>query len=254
MPGNSVDAIVAAVGGMGFNDGGTSSARGEGGMVTMQGGVRKRTGINVPKDAIAEIQVILGGTPASIGEAIGGTQIITLKPPTSKFQGLVRWEGYLDYRLLNSLVVYLTGPVYKIPIKDENGSVTGDRTLVGFRFTGQANYRNWPYYRARGYEFQIVDDDIVRYIENNPLSYDPLTGSTNYTAETMIHRNSFHEITRLTSSDFTSSNRVPDLQYYSVAMEGALDFLSTSVFPSIRVLLSRVSSALSMLPVVASLR
>ena len=224
MPGNSVDAIVAAVGGMGFNDGGTSTARGEEGIVTMTGGVRKRTGVNVPKEAIAEIQVILGGTPASIGEAIGGTQIITLQPPTSKFQGLVRWEGYLDYRLLNSLVVYLTGPVYKIPIKDENGSVTGDRTLVGFRFTGQANYRNWPYYRARGYEFQIVDDDIVRYIENNPLSYDPLTGSTNYTAETMIHRNSFHEITRLTSSDFTSSNRVPDLQYYSVAMEGALDF------------------------------
>ena len=224
MPGNSVDAIVAAVGGMGYNDGGTSSARGEGGMVTMQGGVRKRTGINVPKDAIAEIQVILGGTPASIGEAIGGTQIITLKPPTSKFQGLVRWEGWLDYRLLNSLVVYLTGPVYKIPIKDENGSVTGDRTLVGFRFTGQANYRNWPYYRARGYNFQIVDDDIVNYIEQHPLSYDPLTGGTNYTAETILRRDSFHEITRLTSSDFTSASRKPDLQYFSVAMEGALDF------------------------------
>ena len=94
MPGNSVDAIVASVGGMGYSDGGTSTARGEGGMVTMQGGVRKRTGINVPKDAIAEIQVILGGTPASIGEAIGGTQIITLKPPTNTFQGLVRWEGW----------------------------------------------------------------------------------------------------------------------------------------------------------------
>lgn len=224
MPGNSVDAIVAAVGGMGYSDGGTSSARGEGGMVTMQGGVRKRTGINVPKDAIAEIQVILGGTPASIGEAIGGTQIITLKPPTSQFQGLVRWEGYLDYRLLNSLVVYLTGPVYKMPIKDENGNVTGDRTLVGFRFTGQANYRNWPYYRAKGYEFQIVDDDIVRQIEQNPLTYDPLTGGINYTAETILRRDSFHKITRLTSDDFTSSSRVPDLQYYSVAMEGALDF------------------------------
>ena len=224
MPGNSVDAIVAAVGGMGYNDGGTSSARGEGGMVTMQGGVRKRTGINVPKDAIAEIQVILGGTPASIGEAIGGTQIITLKPPTSTFQGLVRWEGYLDYRLLNTLVVYLTGPVYKIPIKDENGSVTGDRTLVGFRFTGQGSYRNWPYYRASGYEFQIVKDDIVRYIEQNPLSYDPLTGGTNYTAETILRRNSFHSITRLTSDDFTTASRVPDLQAYSIALEGALDF------------------------------
>ena len=224
MPGNSVDAIVAAVGGMGYSDGGTSTARGESGMVTMQGGVRKRTGINVPKDAIAEIQVILGGTPASIGEAIGGTQIITLKPPTSTFQGMVRWEGYLDYRLLNSLVVYLTGPVYKIPIKDENGSVTGDRTLVGFRFTGQANYRNWPYYRAKGYEFQIVKDEIVRDIENHPLTYDPLTGGINYTAETILRRDSFHKITRLTSDDFTSSSRVPDLQYYSIAMEGALDF------------------------------
>ena len=224
MPGNSVDAIVAAVGGMGYNDGGTSTARGEGNMVTMQGGVRKRTGINVPKDAIAEIQVILGGTPASIGEAIGGTQIITLKPPTSTFQGLVRWEGWLDYRLANSLVVYLTGPVYKMPIKDENGNVTGDRTLVGFRFTGQGSYVNWPYLRAKGYDYRIVDDNIVRYIEQHPLSYDPLTGGTNYTAETMLHRDSFHKITRLTASDFTSASRVPDLQSYSVALEGALDF------------------------------
>ena len=224
MPGNSVDAIVAAVGGMGYSDGGTSSARGEDDMVTMQGGVRKRTGINVPKDAIAEIQVILGGTPASIGEAIGGTQIITLKPPTSQFMGLVRWEGWLDYRLLNTLMVYLTGPVYKQKIKDDNGNVTGDRTLVGFRFTGQANYRNSPFYRVSGYRYQVVKDNLVREFEQNPLSYDPVTGSINYSAETALRKNSFHEITRLTSSDFTSADRVPDLQYYSVATEGALDF------------------------------
>jgi hypothetical protein len=46
MPGNSVEEIVATMGGMGYDDGS---------MVTMQGGVRKRTGVNVPKDAIAEI-------------------------------------------------------------------------------------------------------------------------------------------------------------------------------------------------------
>ena len=51
MPGNSVEEIVAAVGGMGYSD-----ARGE---VTMQGGVRKRTGVNVPKSAIAEFQPLL---------------------------------------------------------------------------------------------------------------------------------------------------------------------------------------------------
>ena len=223
MPGNSVDAIVATVGGMGYSDGGTSTARGESGMVTMQGGVRKRTGINVPKDAIAEIQVILGGTPASIGEAVGGTQIITLKPPTPKFMGMVRWEGYLDYRLYNTLVVYLTGPVYKKKTVQDDGSEL-ERTLVGFRFTGQARYEKSPFYRARDYRYRIVNDDLVRSFEENPLSLDPSTGAINYSAETGLNRESFQEITRLKSSDFTSASRVPDLQYYDVAMEGALDF------------------------------
>ena len=223
MPGTSVESIVATVGGMGYNDGGTSTARGEDGMVTMQGNVRKRTGINVPKDAIAEIQVILGGTPASIGEAIGGTQIITLKPPTPKFQGMVRWEGHLDYRFLNSLVVYLTGPVYKKKTVQDDGSEL-ERTLVGFSFTGQANYRNSPFYRVKDHRYLIVNDDLVRKFEDKPLAYDPLTGTINYSAETELRRGSFHDITRLTSSDFTSASRVPDLQYYSVGMEGALDF------------------------------
>ena len=54
MPGNSVGEIVAAVGGLGYSD-----ARGENAMVTLQGGVRKRTGVNVPKEAIAEFQPLL---------------------------------------------------------------------------------------------------------------------------------------------------------------------------------------------------
>lgn len=223
MPGNSVESIVATVGGMGYNDGGTSTARGEGNMVTMQGNVRKRTGVNVPKDAIAEIQVILGGTPASIGEAIGGTQIITLKPPTPKFQGMVRWEGYLDYRFLNTLVVYLTGPVYKKKTVQDDGSEL-ERTLVGFRLTGQANYRNSPFYRVKDHRYLIVNDELVRQFEEKPLTYDPITRTINYAAETALRRSSFHDITRLTSSDFTSASRVPNLQYYSVGLEGNLDF------------------------------
>lgn len=55
MPGTIDDEIVASVGGIGYDDGITGTARGESNMVTMQGNVRKRTGINVPKDAIAEI-------------------------------------------------------------------------------------------------------------------------------------------------------------------------------------------------------
>ena len=224
MPGNSVESIVASVGGIGYSDGGTGTARGESGMVTQQGNVRKRTGIAAPKEAIAEIQVILGGTPASIGEAIGGTQIITLKPPTSQFKGLVRWETYLDYRLYNALIFYLTGPVVKKNFVQPDGSSI-ERTLVGFRLTGQIGYQKSPFYRVKGYRYQIVNDDLVRQIEASPLAYDPLTGSVNYSGETMLRKENFHEITRLTKKDFGGdASRVPNLQSYSIGLEGALDF------------------------------
>lgn len=226
MPGTSVESVVAAVGGIGFSDGGTGTARGESGMVTMQGNVRKHTSVSPPKEAVAEIQVILGGTPASIGEAIGGTQIITLKPPTSQFKGMVRWDSYLDYRLSNSLSLYLTGPVYKKNFVNDDGSSL-ERTLIGFRLTGQGGFYRTPYYRPRGYRYQMVNDELVQQFEQNPLRYDPLTGAVDYAAEYQLHGSDFHEFTRLSTKDFygeDASSRMPNLRYYGVSMEGALDF------------------------------
>ena len=215
MPGNSVDAIVAAVGGIGYDDGGSGSARGEGGMVTMQGGVRKRTGISAPKEAIAEIQVILGGTPASIGEAIGGTQIITLKPPSSQFKGVVKYETYIDYRLLNTLMLYLTGPIYKQKKTQPDGGVT-ERTMIGFRLTGQGAYAKDGYYRAKSGRYKVVNKEKSQYIEDNPLSFDMVEHTINYTAEEQLHADDFHTVTQK-----------PHTSYYSVAMEGAIDFRFT---------------------------
>ena len=224
MPGTSVDAIVAAVGGVGYSDGGTSTARGEEGMVTMTGGVRKRTGVNVPKEAIAEIQVILGGTPASIGEAIGGTQIITLKPPTSQLHGGVRYETLLNYRMYNNLVAYLMGPVIKQNIKDENGNVTGDRALVGFRLTLDGRYANNSFYRPKGYRYMVVNDALVRQYEQAPISYDPITGTVNYSAERGLYRDAFVEIKNLTKKDFGGdASRVPNTSSYYIASQLAFD-------------------------------
>ena len=215
MPGNSVDAIVAAVGGIGYDDGGSGSARGEGGMVTMQGGVRKRTGISAPKEAIAEIQVILGGTPASIGEAIGGTQIITLKPPSSQFKGVIKYETYIDYRLLNTLMLYLTGPIYKQKKTQPDGGVT-ERTMIGFRLTGQGAYAKDGFYRAKSGRYKVVNDDKVALIRDNPLSFDMVEHTINYTAEEQLHADDFHTVTQK-----------PHTSYYSVAVEGAVDFRFT---------------------------
>lgn len=224
MPGTSVESIVAAVGGVGYSDGGTSTARGEDNMVTMTGGVRKRTGVNVPKEAIAEIQVILGGTPASIGEAIGGTQIITLKPPTSQFKGSLRYETYIDYRFYNYLMAYLTGPVIKKKIKDESGNVTGESTLIGFRLTAQGAYSNNSFYRPKGYRYQVVKDEIVQELEKNPIVYDPITGSVNYAAEQGLYKDDFYTIKNLTKKDFSGdASRVPNTRSYSINTQLAFD-------------------------------
>ena len=224
MPSTSIEGIVAAVGGVGYNDGGTSTARGEEGMVTMTGGVRKRTGVNVPKEAIAEIQVILGGTPASIGEAIGGTQIITLKPPESSFKGVAKYETYLDYRLRNILMLYLTGPVIKKDLKDENGVKTGDRTLVGFRLTTQGSYRNNSLYRPKGYRYLVVNDALVQQYEQNPITYNPILHSTDYAAERGLYRDAFVELTRPTKDDFSGdASRVPNMRTYSINTQAAFD-------------------------------
>ncbi len=229
MPANSVDGIVAAVAGVGYSDGGTGTARGEEGMVQQVGNVRTRTGVHVPKEAIAEIQVVLGGTPASIGEAIGGTQIITLKPPESKFKGLVKYETYLDYRLYNNLVVYLTGPIAKIAIKDDNGNPTGSRTFLGFRFTGDATYTKFAYYRAKDGRYRVVNDELVQQIEQNPIVFDPVTYTVNYAAE-YLRDDDFVEITRPNAKNYyASKDREADFGSYSIAMQAALDFRFTEL-------------------------
>ncbi len=225
MPGTSVESIVAAVGGVGYSDGGTSTARGEDNMVTKQGGVTKRTGVNVPKEAIAEIQVILGGTPASIGEAIGGTQIITLKPPTSQFKGSIRYDALLDYRLYNQLNTWFTGPVVRKKIYDENGEVTGDQTLIGFRLTMTGTYYNNGFYRPKGRQYMVVNDALVQQYEQAPISYDPVTGAVNYSAERGLYDDAFEPITSfLTAKNFSGNkDRVPNTAYYGINTNLAFD-------------------------------
>ena len=229
MPANSVDGIVAAVAGVGYSDGGTGTARGEEGMVTQVGGVRTRTGVNVPKEAIAEIQVVLGGTPANIGEAIGGTQIITLKPPSTRFMGMVKYETMLDYRLWNSLTVWLTGPIAKTALKDEQGNKTGERTFLGFRFTGIGSYSKFGYYRAKDGRYQVVNDEKVMEIENNPIIYDPVEGTVNYAAE-YLRQEDFVTIKRPNANNYyATKDRQADFSSYSFQLQGALDFRFTEL-------------------------
>ena len=209
MTANSVDAIIANVGGITDSDGGAGSARGEGSMVTYVNGVAKKGSVNIPKTAIAEIQVILGGTPASIGEAIGGSTNITLKPPQNEFQGFLQYQTseFLDTRGYHRGDFYFTGPLWKK--KDESGATN---SVIGYRLSGFITYAADSYIRPKDRRYYMIKDDVLENLKQNPLVYDPNTGAVNYAAEF------------LTMQDFERVGRKPNLWSNSIYVEGGLDF------------------------------
>ncbi len=209
MTANSVDAIIANVGGITDSDGGAGSARGESNMVTYVNGVAKKGSVNIPKTAIAEIQVILGGTPASIGEAIGGATNISLKPPQNEFQGYVQYQTseFLDTRGYHRGDFYFTGPLYT------RTDAAGIRnSIIGYRLSGFVTYAADAYLRPKDRRYYMIKDDVLDNLKQNPLVYDPTTGAVNYAAEF------------LTMDDFERVGRKPNLWSNSIYVEGGLDF------------------------------
>lgn len=72
MTANTVEGIIATVGGVSDNDGEAGSTRGEGNMVTYVNGVAKKGTVNIPKQAIQEVQVILGRNSSSFWRVYWG--------------------------------------------------------------------------------------------------------------------------------------------------------------------------------------
>ncbi len=214
MSANSVDGIIASVGGITDNgDGSTGSARGESNMQSYVNGAKK-SGANVPKSAIQEIQVILGGTPAQYGEAIGGTMNITLRPPQNKFEGMVsyRTSEPFDTRGYHRGEFYLTGPV----ITKKNKETGAEKTILGFRLSGFDSYVHDPYRRPKDRRYFMAKDEVREQIEAAPLRLDPSTGSIQYAAS------------YLTADAFKRVGRKPNLWSNTVYIEGGLDFRPSS--------------------------
>ena len=208
MAANTVDAIIATVGGISDDDGGAGTARGESGMVTYVNGVAKKGSVNIPKQAIAEIQVILGGTPARYGESIGGTTNITLRPPESKFNGMLRYQTSepLDSRGYHRLEFYLSGPVYK---KKSSDGI--EKSIIGFRLSGFNGYTQDPLSRPKDNYYYMLKESKQTFLNANPLTFDPATGAVYNTASSL----------RL--SDFEQVGRKPNMWSNSIYLEGGLD-------------------------------
>ncbi|MES2559707.1 MAG: carboxypeptidase regulatory-like domain-containing protein [Bacteroidota bacterium] len=133
--------------------------------VRIQGG----SSTNIPQNAIDQLQVITGGTPAQYGDFIGGAISITTKSPTKnwtrsfEYQTSSPFTKYLDNSQYNELQVGVSGP-----IKVENkGKEDKERVILGFSLYGSGVY-------ARDGRMSVTDmykvkDSKLREMEENPL-------------------------------------------------------------------------------------
>ena len=144
-PVRNVNSIANTVLGVESRNGSTPNFRGARaeGTAYYIDGVRVNAGANsIPQNAIDQIQVITGGTPAQYGDFVGGAISITTKAPTKNFnRGLEiitasPFNGYLDNSHYNQVQTLISGPIKSI----NKGRGSEERVLLGFLFSGSFTY------------------------------------------------------------------------------------------------------------------
>jgi len=157
MPNRSTNSIATTVGGVYADaDGGNISIRGQrsSGTVYYIDGMRVLGSISLPESAIEQVQVILGGTPARIGDATGGVISVTTKGPSREFGvGIeAQTSQFLDPFGYNRFGLNLQGPLIT---KLVDGTKT---SLLGYFLAGDFTYRQDGSPSAKGTINKITDD------------------------------------------------------------------------------------------------
>lgn len=166
----SVDKIAATSLGVESRAGGTPIFRGSraDGTAYYIDGVRVQSGsTNIPANAIDQIQVITGGTPAQYGDFVGGAISITTKAPTKTLLGGIEvttaspFTGYLDNSQYNNVQGFLSGPIKTI----NKGRGSEERVILGFLVSGAFTYSK----SLSAVDLYKVKDEKLKQIQETPL-------------------------------------------------------------------------------------
>jgi outer membrane receptor protein involved in Fe transport len=123
-------------------------------------GVKVRGPVNIPRAAIAQMEVITGGLPAQYGDATGGVVATTTRGPTPTFfaSGEALSSSPFDQYHFNLGAITLGGPLLKNAKK---------QPIVGFLFAGEYQYDNDPFpSRVPVYR---VKDDVLERLQTTPI-------------------------------------------------------------------------------------
>jgi hypothetical protein len=219
MANKSATAVAATVGGVTTDaNGNITSMRGQRstGTVYYIDGMRVVGSTALPQSAIEQVEVILGGTPASYGDATGGIISVTTKGPSKDFSGGIdlQTSQYLDAFGYNRVGLNFTGPVFS-----KKDTVRGTKTpVMGFFVAGDFIYQKDGAPAAQS--LWKVTDTKVDELAANPLRLYGQSQAVFYNAEF------------LTKKDMEKTKSTLNSSGYNINLSGKLDF---RVSPTINV-------------------
>lgn len=179
-------------------------------------GVRVQSGSRgIPDNAIDNIQVITGGTPAQYGDFVGGAISITTKAPSKNFIRAFEYTSAspftrtLDNTQFNNFQMVLSGPLKLV----NKGRGDEERVLIGFLISASATYAK----QIAVVDLYEVKPERMREIEQTPLV--PGASGTLFPAAEFLTANDFQKI----------ANR-PNVYGFSTDVNGNFNFQPTKTF------------------------
>ena len=174
LPTRNANMIANTFAGVDARSGGTPNIRGAraDGTAYYIDGVRVQAGsINLPQNAIDQVQVITSGTPAQYGDFTGGAISLTTKAPSRQwlraFEYITAtpfygWSG--DNTHYNSFEAFISGPI----LLADKGKSDKERVLLGFTLAGSMVYALDG--RLPAVDIYRVKPDVQKRLEENPLT------------------------------------------------------------------------------------
>lgn len=184
LPVRSAEGVAASVGGVFSSDGEVGSIRGSReGAVYYIDGVKVIGSNSVPQGAIDQVDVILGGTPAMYGDAMGGIINMTTKGPSRTWGGGLEAEYSVDGYGHGRIGGSVQGPLIKSKKNEEEA-------LLGFFLAFDINRNKYGSTSAVGY--YRANDDWMEKIKAEPLTLTGM-GTSTYQTAAFTHKDNLFE-------------------------------------------------------------
>jgi len=171
---------------------------------------------NIPQQAVEQVSVVLGGLPAQYGDVTGGVVSVTTRGPQPRCFGGIELISSgngstfgTDKYGYNFAGFSIGGPI--IQKKDSAGR--NQRPLLGFFMGGELVYQKDPSPWATG--IKQVKSDKLASVEQNPLIYNPLSG-TYYLSSSYLN-----------ASDMYTAAVRPNVATKAIRLSPKIDFAPT---------------------------